>query len=40
MLAFSFTLFAMLGYVAVIDANPLVVRAPAEVVDRPDPYVV
>jgi hypothetical protein len=40
MLAFNFTLLAVLSYVAVIGASPLGDHAPAEAVDRRDPYVV
>jgi hypothetical protein len=40
MRAFNFTLLAVLGYVAVIGATPLGARAPAETVDRRQPYVV
>ena len=34
MRAFSFTLLAVLSYVAVIGATPLAARAPAGAVDR------
>ena len=37
---FNFTLLAVFGYVAVIGASPLGVRAPAKSFDRRDPYVV
>jgi hypothetical protein len=40
MRAFNLTLFAVLGYVAVIGATPLGARAPAEAVDRREMHVV
>jgi hypothetical protein len=36
----AFTLLAVLSYVAVIGASPLGARAPAQAVDRRDPYVI
>jgi hypothetical protein len=40
MRTFNFTLLAVLSYVAMIGATPFKARAPAEVIDRHQLYVV